>query len=472
MECDPPNFPAMVFQRSEDGQSYFYEDERISVIIIPRVPGVRPGSMHVNFYRRGLSNFSAVYGLPASEPAVPARRFQTSTVALPPLDLGRSSSTPLVDPLAVFFEQEPTKISRTESKPLVEPILGQQPELPPLPAGFGIVYKTDQDDPRCDADLFNAAHALDQGLPALVGRTLSCAEPAMLVEQAVLQRTHSCAEPAVLESVRTFAPCEIAGKQVNFCCGEEYFKAACAVLHIDPTDTEAVLPATIHNLAVLDAVMTAPTPIKCKLSTGGANGLRGFDAAKWDKNSLWIMGKIQEWKFTDPTFHAFIRFLATTAAEHGISQRDVYYYEATDKDAVWGTGTPVAAMHTGILADVDYCMGALDTFEGIIYDRTPSWESKVLFKPAFKGKNGLGKALRSAHLFAMGPDGEFMHETTAEYIDRSGKESTIFAFITPEDGFYNKRPRTDITLDDVRCSSSDVNDYTSRTDDARTMSSM
>ena len=150
----------------------------------------------------------------------------------------------------------------------------------------------------------------------------------------------------------------------------------------------------------------------------------------------------------DPVFHAFIRFLAKTAGENGISQRDVYYYEATDEDAVWGTGTSVANMHAGILANIDHCMGALDTFDGTIYDRTPSWENKACVNPTFKGKNGLGKALRSAHLFATGPDGEFMHETTAEYIARSGKESTVFAYLAPEDGLYNKRPRTDSDVEE------------------------
>jgi predicted NAD-dependent protein-ADP-ribosyltransferase YbiA (DUF1768 family) len=218
---------------------------------------------------------------------------------------------------------------------------------------------------------------------------------------------------------RTFAPCVVAGEQINFFNGEMMFKAACAVSQMDPDDTSS--PKALAQLAVLDAVMSASTPLECKNATRGLP----LDKAAWDEAAPDVMLGVQLWKCMDPEFHAAMTMVGCHAVEHGIPMDRCFWYEAakvlkddgTEKfnDLIWGTGHTVDEMHTMTLANLDE-----DWLTGL------------------PGKNGLGVALTHAFRRVVGLRGEFLGATVQQYIARVGEESSCFTHY-PSD----KRARTD-----------------------------
>jgi predicted NAD-dependent protein-ADP-ribosyltransferase YbiA (DUF1768 family) len=169
------------------------------------------------------------------------------------------------------------------------------------------------------------------------------------------------------------------GVQCGFRCGEQAFKAACALLHLDPRD-DALRRHEEDNLKVLDRILHAEKPSIAKTAT---MKLKGFKREEWDRVSFDAMYWAQLMKLQVPEFRDFIRKIARIAQANGVEKaRDCLFAEATD-DAVWGTG-----------------VGVQEIFDAVLKE-----ESGI-----YTGRNGLGKAIAKAFVKLMGDDFEHIDE--------------------------------------------------------------
>lgn len=238
-------------------------------------------------------------------------------------------------------------------------------------------------------------------------------------EVPVLALVEPPAQQEVAVLARTFAPCMVNGRQLDFFNGEMMFKAACAVSQMDhdnTTDAKAVA-----QLAGLDAVLSASTPQQCKSATRTLP----LDQKLWDEASLDVMFGVQLWKCMDPDFHAAMIMVGHHALEFGIPMDRCFWYETAKElkedgsvkfnDLIWGCGYTTDEMHEVVMADP----------QG---------------KHDLPGQSGLGQVLRNAFLRVVGKNGEFMDTSVHDYIERTGTESTIFCYYPESD---LKRARTD-----------------------------
>jgi hypothetical protein len=223
----------------------------------------------------------------------------------------------------------------------------------------------------------------------------------------------------VVEPARTFAPCMVSGRQLDFFNGEMMFKAACAVSQMDHDNTTDA--TAMAQLAGLDAVLSASTPQQCKSATRTLP----LDHKLWDAASLDVMFGVQLWKCMDPDFHAAMIMVGHHALEFGIPMDRCFWYETAKElkedgsvkfnDLIWGCGYTTDEMHEVVMADP----------QG---------------KHDLPGQSGLGQVLRNAFLRVVGQDGEFMDTSVHDYIERTGTESTVFCYYPGSDF---KRARTD-----------------------------
>ena len=198
----------------------------------------------------------------------------------------------------------------------------------------------------------------------------------------------------------------------KFHCGEQFFKAACVVKHMeaDPEDARHIF--VDNRLEALHAVMNAATPKAAKAAT---SKLAPFYSSEWDAVSFEAMTETQIWKAMDQACHDFHLYLAELCSEHAIHYDHVYFYEAIGKfDLVWGTGLEVDAMHARILELPGASWGTPDCTV------VPAWA-----RP-FPGENKLGRAIQTAFRYVVGGYGEFVGETVAEFTGRVGTEFSSF----------------------------------------------
>lgn len=198
----------------------------------------------------------------------------------------------------------------------------------------------------------------------------------------------------------------INGKDVVFHCGEQAFKAACAVAHLNPKDDSL----NVKNLEVLKAVLNAPEPKKAKSATFK---LEGFDSKMWDVASPEVMYWVQLLKFKDPEFRAFMLEIAQIAKDNGIDADHVFFTEASgEEDRVWGTGPG---------ANVDELFGIVCKEGNSIKLYNNLVDPKKRREPAdllFVGFNGLGKAIDMAFRDLSGDKFQGLLETMDEFIAR------------------------------------------------------
>ena len=232
-------------------------------------------------------------------------------------------------------------------------------------------------------------------------------------------------------------------------CGEQLFKAACVLLHMQEDPAEDVCKEgddyaarTANRLAVLSHVMGAASPADCK---GATSALKPFYPQLWDMASFDVMVQVQNWKATDPEHHAFKKFLGSLCKDYSIPFANVGIYEATtpdDKgrvDLIWGTGVGVADMLNAIRAQPDLAWYAPEG--GLVEDES---------RP-YKGKNRLGRALQLAFQSVVGKAGEHLDESLADFVERIGTESPIFEYAPVWERTGSKFARTLSTSDVGDC---------------------
>ena len=207
-----------------------------------------------------------------------------------------------------------------------------------------------------------------------------------------------------------FAMWVINGKRFNPKNGEQVFKAACVVAHMDPTDETS--DKALHLLSVLKAVMSAPSPKECKRATY-AIPKEDFDGDMWDAISPNVMTLTQIWKCMDPEFFGFYKAIAHQAASHGIPFSRCRFTEAAGADDfIWGCGLSVEEMFNGLTSNLD--------------DKV--WNLRVYNQKPYKGKNLLGESCGWAFQELIGIDGEFLDETVDKFRERIGLECPVFSF--------------------------------------------
>lgn len=211
---------------------------------------------------------------------------------------------------------------------------------------------------------------------------------------------------------------EINGKRFNPKNGEQVFKAACVVSHMDPTDETS--PKALHLLDVLKAVMSSPSPKECKRATY-AIAKEDFDAVTWSSISCNVMTLAQLWKCMDPEFHGFYKAIAHQAVSYGIPFSRCLFTEAAGKeDFIWGCGLSVQEMFEGLTSNLDD-----KVWNFLVHDQVP-----------FKGTNFLGECCNDAFKEVVGVEGEFLHETVEQFRERMGVDCPVFSFVD------TKRART------------------------------
>ena len=198
----------------------------------------------------------------------------------------------------------------------------------------------------------------------------------------------------------------INGKDVVFHCGEQAFKAACAVAHLNPKDDSL----NVKNLEVLKAVLNAPEPRKAKSATFK---LEGFDAKMWDVASPEVMYWVQLLKFKDPEFRSFMLKIAQIAKDNGVDADHVFFAEASgEEDRIWGTGPG---------ANVEELFGMVckegnstKLYNNLVDPR----KRREPVDLVFVGSNGLGKAIDQAFRDLAGENFQGLSESMDEFIAR------------------------------------------------------
>lgn len=212
---------------------------------------------------------------------------------------------------------------------------------------------------------------------------------------------------------------------VRFFCGEQIFKAMCAVLFVDAE--------TGKNSEVLEAVLNAPEPSKAKSATFK---LKDFDRQKWDDASLDAMTKAQFYKLRDSVYRDRFLDVARIAKEHNVEPRHVYFIEATEAtpatetkpefppDRIWGSGVGVARMYTEIST-----AGFTEELRDYLSDPI---RNAMSIDGVQLGANKLGVAMKAAFDALVGDKFEFFSETMEQFLQR-GLRRRFFDMFEYED---------------------------------------
>lgn len=242
---------------------------------------------------------------------------------------------------------------------------------------------------------------------------------------------------------------------VRFDCGEQIFKALCAILHVDPE--------TGKNLEVLEAMLNAPEPAKAK-SLGFK--IQDFDRKKWDDLSLSAMADAQIYKLRDPTYRDRLLHVARIAKDHGVAAANCFFIEATEAtpatdtkpeypaDRIWGSGVGVARMYTEIAA-----AGITKELKDYLAD--PIGDSKrsdgLVIDGVQLGSNKLGVAIKTAFEVLVGENYKFIDQSMEKFLQRglSNGLFDIFAYDCIATEPPAKRSRSEeVVVIDLTCQES------------------
>ena len=234
---------------------------------------------------------------------------------------------------------------------------------------------------------------------------------------------------------------------VRFDCGEQVFKALCAILFIDPE--------TGKNMKVLEAVLNAPEPKKAKSAT---NDIEGFDRNKWDDKSIGAMIDAQFYKLRDSTYRDRFIEVARIAKEHKVKASRVYFMEATEPtpatedkpeypaDRVWGSGVGVDRLQEEIVAK-----GLTEEFRAYLANPIANKKlaSPLVIDGEKLGSNKLGEAMRTAFELLVGADYKFLDESMEAFLTRGTREN-FFDYVAYDDAALQsptKRSRSEEFID-------------------------
>jgi predicted NAD-dependent protein-ADP-ribosyltransferase YbiA (DUF1768 family) len=220
-------------------------------------------------------------------------------------------------------------------------------------------------------------------------------------------------------------------------CGEQYFKIACALLHVTPDG---------KYLEVIDAILNAVEPKKAKFATLKIKR-EDFKKAEWDVECHAAMRATQMYKLRDPAFRARFLEVAKIATEKGVEARNVFFYEATEEElpveAVPATDTtPAIEAKRGNPADLVWGTGGgvKGLFDTLVAEGNTARIHKQLADPKnleqrepkdciIQGKNGLGDAMKWAFVQMVCEDYSGTKETMNDFITRI-MESNGFDYFT------------------------------------------
>ena len=187
---------------------------------------------------------------------------------------------------------------------------------------------------------------------------------------------------------------DVGGEQVSFRCGEEAFKAACAMIHLDLPD----ISSNENNLQVLETILNADEP---KVAKKAGSKIKGFKQDAWNAMSFNVMRSIQMLKFGDPKFRDFALGLAQIAKDNDILIENCFFMEATSDDDLWGTGVSID-----------------DVFSQTCKDGVAT----------FKGRNLLGKAISEAFVALVSDNYVGLDETMDEFVARVSSKGGFTLF--------------------------------------------
>ena len=227
------------------------------------------------------------------------------------------------------------------------------------------------------------------------------------------------------------ARCLINGKEVDFSITEQFFKAACVLMHMQEEEGGST------NEEILDAlktVMSAPTPVVCKNAT---RKIPVFDGAAWDRVSYGVMCSAQDWKCMDSKYHDLMQNIGSLAKTHGIPMQSVCFLEAAgNNDMRWGCGLSAKQVSDAVEVNIG----------------DPKWLSEFVFNQEYPGMNHLGLALDATFLKVVGSDGCFIGRSVEDYREAVGYSFPCFTYagdkhkraseVDTEDGGDAKRTRS------------------------------
>ena len=234
---------------------------------------------------------------------------------------------------------------------------------------------------------------------------------------------------------------------VRYDCSEQFFKAMCAILHVDPE--------TGKNLEVLEAVLNAAEPSKAKSATFK---LKDFDRTQWDAVSLEVMIAAQMYKVRDPVYRDRMLEVARLAFARNIKSKNVYFIEATEPtpatdtkpeypaDFVWGSGVGVGKIFEELSAN-----GLSENFKHYLVDpiKDSKAEDGMAIDGVRLGGNRLGEALNRAFSAVVCLDYWGLNETMEQFLQRC-MSRLYFDFLRYDDTFLeqetstNKRSRREV----------------------------
>jgi predicted NAD-dependent protein-ADP-ribosyltransferase YbiA (DUF1768 family) len=198
----------------------------------------------------------------------------------------------------------------------------------------------------------------------------------------------------------------INGKDVIFDCGEQAFKAVCAIAHLQSKSE----PVVEHNLKVLKSILDASEPKGAKQA---AYKIQEFDQKMWDGVSPEVMYWVQLLKFKDAEFRNYGLKIAQIAKDNGVEMDNIFFAEAAGKDdRLWGTGP---GANVDELFDIVCKEGNTAKLYNNLADPRKSREPEDVL---FVGFNGLGKAIEQAFDDLLGENFQGLTETMEEFVKR------------------------------------------------------
>jgi predicted NAD-dependent protein-ADP-ribosyltransferase YbiA (DUF1768 family) len=244
--------------------------------------------------------------------------------------------------------------------------------------------------------------------------------------------------------------CKIGGQDVTFDCGEQAFKAACAVFHLSPNTIRATSDPLVdesadeQNLKVLKAILDAPEPKHAKRAVYGANGLANFNSKSWDEVSPQVMYWVQLLKFKNAAFRDFGLEIARIAKEEGVKPENIFVTEAAGSDdRIWGTGP--GANVSELFEMVCKEGNSVKLYNNLVDPRKSREPEDVVFV----GFNGLGKAIEHALCDLIGENFEGLDETMEQFIARVDEFNGFELFEYDLDQPEAKRSRSTPSSDEA-----------------------
>jgi predicted NAD-dependent protein-ADP-ribosyltransferase YbiA (DUF1768 family) len=198
----------------------------------------------------------------------------------------------------------------------------------------------------------------------------------------------------------------INGKDAIFDCGEQAFKAVCAIAHL----RSKAAPTTENNLKVLKDILDASEPKEAKKA---GYRIQEFDQKMWDDISPEVMYWVQLLKFKDIEFRNFGLRIAQIAKDEDVELENIFFVEAAGKDdRIWGTGP---GANVDEFFEIACKEGNTEKLYNNLLDPKKRREPEDVL---FVGFNGLGKAIERALCDLIGEDFHGLSESMEEFVNR------------------------------------------------------